>query len=78
MINLLDGDRPVRWQEVRQAINVALGYASMCWEPRPEGVFDSAEAAEAGKALLDVFRKYAESYLREDPDRQETGVGWPN
>ncbi len=43
-----------------EAIGQALGFASVCWEPKPEGVFDSALAGQAADALL----KYVEgNYL---------------
>ncbi len=34
------------------AVSQALGYTSMCWVPRPSGVFDSSAAAQAGDALI--------------------------
>lgn len=30
----------------------ALGYASMCWNPRPTGEFDSSEALKCGEQLM--------------------------
>lgn len=41
-----DGTLPLR-----EAIGQALGAASMCWEPKPEGVFDSEEAGRVLHAL---------------------------
>ena len=41
---------------LKQKIFEAIGHASMCWEPRPKGVFDSTEAGKVGEQLLkDVF-----------------------
>lgn len=37
----------------------ALGEASMCWNPRPSGVFDSTKASEIGERLVKVFEEYA-------------------
>ena len=33
--------------EVRGKVGIAVGHGSLCWEPRPIGVFDSTEASKA-------------------------------
>ena len=33
--------------EVREKVGIAVGHGSLCWEPRPIGVFDSTEASKA-------------------------------
>lgn len=38
----------------------ALGGASMCWDPRPTGVFQSEEAIEIAERLLKAIRDGAE------------------
>jgi hypothetical protein len=38
----------------------ALGEASMCWEPKPTGVFDSEHAAKVGEKLMSVFDQYCD------------------
>lgn len=39
-------------REFSEIIGVTAGYVSLCWEPRPEGEFDSAlAAAEVEKAV---------------------------
>jgi len=38
--------------ELREKLGVLAGHASMCWNPRPKGVFDSTEA---GKAVDDAY-----------------------
>lgn len=48
-----DSDHPMTLEEV---VFQALGHASMCWEPRPEGVFDSQEASKVGNELLRTLR----------------------
>lgn len=40
----------------RQAIFEALGEVSMCWEPRPSGVFDSTRAEEVGRRLMERLK----------------------
>ena len=39
-------------QAVREAIGECAGYVSLCWEPRPTGVFDSTLAAAAVEAAV--------------------------
>jgi len=36
----------------REAVFLALGAASMCWDPIPVGVFESERAVEIGEELL--------------------------
>jgi len=35
----------------------ALGEASMCWDPKPEGEFDSSLAEKVGKKLIKKLNK---------------------
>jgi len=44
---------------IHEAVFQALGYASLCWEPRPDGVFDSTRAEQAGEELLAFLRRKA-------------------
>lgn len=39
-------------EDARELVMQAMGEASMCWNPRPTGVFDSLAAADAGDRLL--------------------------
>jgi hypothetical protein len=48
-----DSDHPVTLEEI---VFQALGHASMCWNPRPEGLFDSEEASRTGNELLRTLR----------------------
>jgi hypothetical protein len=48
-----DSDHPMTLEEV---VFQALGHASMCWTPRPEGVFDDEEASKVGNELLRTLR----------------------
>jgi hypothetical protein len=41
----------------REAIYQALGKASMCWDPRPTGVFDSEAAKKVGEELEELLGK---------------------
>lgn len=38
----------------------AAGHASLCWKPKPEGVFDSDEASQAALNLLFVVAEELE------------------
>jgi hypothetical protein len=42
---------------VDRIIGEAIGAASMCWTPIPEGVFDSQRASAIVDALLDILRQ---------------------
>lgn len=48
-----DSDHPMTLEEV---IYQAIGHASMCWLPRPGGVFDSEEASRVGAELTRTMR----------------------
>ena len=41
----------------------ALGEASMCWEPRPEGVFDSTHAQKIGEKLMQEIEYYFDTFV---------------
>ena len=41
---------------LKEKIGIAIGEASMCWDPLPSGVFDSTDAIRISKELeSDVF-----------------------
>lgn len=42
--------------ELRRAIGEAFGYVSLCWDPRPTGVFDSVNA----KRMIDELMAFIE------------------
>ena len=42
---------------IHEAVMQAMGFASMCWEPRPTGVFDSEKAEMAGEELIAFLRR---------------------
>jgi hypothetical protein len=46
--------------QLRDFVFTALGAASMCWSPRPTGVFKSEEAAEIGEMLMKNIKKYCD------------------
>ena len=52
-------------QLVRAAIGECAGYVSLCWEPKPSGVFDSLAAADevdlAVRRVLSVLEVATES-----------------
>lgn len=41
---------------VDSAVFQALGYASMCWEETPKGIFQSDDAKQCGDVLLEFLR----------------------
>lgn len=44
--------KPAEFTPLHEAVFQALGQASMCWNPKPEGIFDSEEAAKIGDELI--------------------------
>lgn len=55
---------------LESAVFQALGAASMCWEPRPTGLFDSTRAKLIGDALVEMIRKQTVAlvaYIHDDP-----------
>lgn len=43
-------------REIEEIIYMAMGAASVCWNPRPTGEFDSQAATEIGKEAIDKIR----------------------
>ena len=41
---------------VHEVVMEAVGAASMCWEPPPEGVFNSTRAEAIGEELIEFLR----------------------
>lgn len=50
---------------VAEAIGQALGTASMAWTPRPEGVFDSAEAVRVHDGIMAWLSDWRDEQVRE-------------
>lgn len=47
-------ERPLNYRissEMYHAVFDEIGYASLCWEPKPTGVFDSTKASDAAVKL---------------------------
>ena len=42
---------------MREQIMIAIGSASMCWEPKPGGVFDDRRAQQIGEGLISAFER---------------------
>jgi len=42
--------------DVKSKIFEAIGEASMCWNPRPTGVFDSTHASKVAQNLYDYLK----------------------
>lgn len=47
-------------RQLREFVFSSLGAASMCWAPRPEGIFKSEEAAEIGEILMGNIKEYCD------------------
>jgi len=45
----------------KEIIGELAGYASLCWQPRPTGVFDSTEASKAVDQALQFLAQIEES-----------------
>jgi len=41
--------------EVSRIVGEVMGYASVCWQPRPEGVFDSSLATQGVNHAIDAL-----------------------
>jgi len=41
---------------LKSLVFVALGEASVCWEPRPSGVFDSSACEQVGNKLIAALK----------------------
>lgn len=64
-------------KDIKEIVFESLGYVSMCWEPKPTGVFDSVLATDKGNELMEqvknhakqqsiAFIPYRDRYYRED------------
>ena len=51
-------------EHVKEQIFQAIGRASMCWDPIPEGIFDSTQAGSVGEELCKYIHEHMT--LRED------------
>lgn len=40
-------------EDIAKEIYEAVGYASMCWNPKPTGIFDSGEASKCADKLIE-------------------------
>ena len=50
---------------IREFVYTRIGTASMCWEPRPSGVFDSTNAIKIAKQICDLFYNNMELLIEE-------------
>ncbi|TXG77593.1 hypothetical protein E6Q11_02370 [Candidatus Dojkabacteria bacterium] len=41
--------------EIKEAIGIAIGEASMCWDPKPSGVFDSTHAGTIVDRIMNII-----------------------
>ncbi len=46
-------------EELRSILFQGMGYASMCWEPKPKGVFDSTSATSVSEEVYKAIEEYA-------------------
>jgi len=57
---------------VAQVIGETAGYVSLCWDPKPTGVFDSTLASAAvDKAVQRILSLLAEAEARPPIERQQ-------
>jgi hypothetical protein len=51
-------ENPLNWIEkdnIKEKIDLAVGESSMCWVPRPSGVFDAVSAMKVSNELCDFI-----------------------
>jgi len=53
--------------ELREKAFTAIGEASMCWIPTPQGIFDSTRAQGVGNKLMEEILSRAEQEAKEEP-----------
>jgi len=46
-----------RKQKLKEVIRMGVGRASLCWEPRPEGIFDTTEAEKTVDEIYEMVIK---------------------
>ena len=67
---------------LREILGIAVGEASMCWQPIPKGVFDSSNAIKVTDKLEQAIIEWAISRLPEkvevDMNTSQEGIqtGW--
>lgn len=60
-------------KKITQQIGEALGYASLCWEPKPTGVFDTTAVSKAmdhAMANIDALLDVVEAINVEDVEEK--------
>jgi hypothetical protein len=66
--------------KLERLLGELAGSASLCWEPRPTGVFDSTEAqkfvADCKLAILEVVRAEINDLKKEVPQTLNNEDGW--
>jgi hypothetical protein len=68
----LDYDPTSSMTELEQMVYQALGLASMCWDPKPAGFFDSRRTADVGEELLGEIRRITGYQKDLTPESLET------
>lgn len=63
--------KPSNAASLTEAVFQALGTASMCWDPKPTGVFDSMEAKRVGEGLMEWIEEWHRS---EQPSYLPSGM----
>ncbi len=60
----------------KELIQQAIGEASLCWTPAPEGVFDSTKAEDVAQRLFDaLFKIETVNQCNEAPATSTTHTG---
>ncbi len=64
--------------ELREAIGETVGFASLCWEPKPHGQFDASQAAVAAFNLCQLVADHLSTAveLREALEATQDALQW--
>ncbi len=60
--------------EMHAAVFQALGYASVCWDEAPTGVFQDQEASRVGEELIGIINKYKIQYPERQPQPHQVVI----
>lgn len=57
-----DSGAVTKREKLESLVYQACGTASLCWNPKPTGIFDSSTAKEVGDALIRALEKLDREY----------------
>lgn len=76
-ISLVESPTPPSREMLAEKVYRLLSEVSMCWDPRPTGVFDSEAAAMAGASLVDFILGPAPVPLNAEEEQPMAGASLP-